>query len=284
MTNAGFDVDELSYYGEPIESAAMLINVALSKTVLNWIRDRRLAAIAVIFLPPFVFDQRAEQAAQGIPFDGDAEEHLRLIEGGAASPLCVGVDGRLAGLLGLADPIRPEAASVVKTLREQGIKEIVMLTGDRAPVAAAVAARVGIERFVAEVFPGDKLAAVQQLQAEGYKVAVVGDGINDSPALKQADVGIAVNGGTALAQETADVVILQGDLHKLLDALAIAREGVGIIRQNWKIIRTPNTIGLGLAFLGLLNPVSASLISDGASLAAGANSLRPVMGRAGGRA
>ncbi len=222
--------------------------------------------------------------AQGVPFDAAAEEHLRLIEAGAASPLCIGVDGRLAGLLGLADPIRPEAAWVVQTLRQQGIKEIVMLTGDRAPVAAAVAARVGIERTVAEVFPGDKLAAVRELQAQGYKVAVVGDGINDSPALKQADVGIAVNGGTALAQETADVVILQGDLHKLLDALAIAREGTGIIRQNWNIIRTPNTIGLGLAFMGLLNPVGASLISDGAALAAGANSLRPALGRSGGRA
>ena len=137
--------------------------------------------------------------------------------------------------------------------------------------------RLGIERYVAEVFPGDKLAAVKQLQEQGYTVAVVGDGINDSPALAQADVGIAVNGGTALAQETADVVILQGDLHKLLEAIAIARQGVGLIRQNWNIIRVPNTIGLGLAFVGLLNPVSASLISDGAALAAGANSLRPLI-------
>jgi len=215
--------------------------------------------------------------AQGIPFDAAAEQSLCAIEADAASPLCIGVAGRLAGLLGLADPIRPEAAWVVKTLRQQGIQEIVMLTGDRAPVAAAVAARVGIDRYVAEVFPGDKLAAVQELQARGYKVAVVGDGINDSPALKQADVGIAVNGGTALAQETADVVILQGDLEKLVDALIIAREGVGIIRQNWNIIRTANTVGMGLAFLGMLNPVGASLLSDGASLSAGANSLRPVM-------
>lgn len=220
---------------------------------------------------------------QGVCFDGAAERHLQAIEADAASPLCIGVDGRLAGLLGLADPLRPEAAWVVKTLREQGIKEIVMLTGDRAPVAAAVAARVGIERYVAEVFPGDKLAAVQALQTQGYTVAVVGDGINDSPALKQADVGIAVNGGAPLAQETADVVLLQGDLHKLVDALTIAREGVGIIRQNWNIIRVPNTIGLGLAFLGLLNPVGASLISDGASLAAGINSLRPAIGGRGGR-
>lgn len=215
--------------------------------------------------------------AQGVSFDTRAQEGLDVIEGDAASPLCIAVDGVLAGLLGLADPIRPEAARVIKTLRENGIREIVMLTGDRAPVAAAVAQRLGIDRFVAEVFPGDKLAAVKELQAQGYKVAVVGDGINDSPALAQADVGIAVNGGTALAQETADVVLLQGDLHKLVDAIEISREGVETIRQNWQIIRVPNTIGLGLAFLGLIGPVGASLISDGAALTAGANSLLPLM-------
>ncbi len=244
-------------------------------TVGGWEPSRRERRVLV--------GSRRFLEAQGVHFYAAAEEGLLAIEADAASPLCIGVDGKLAGLLGLADPIRPEAAWVVKTLREQGIKEIVMLTGDRGPVAAAVAARVGIERYVAEVFPGDKLAAVQQLQAEGYKVAVVGDGINDSPALKQADVGIAVNGGTALAQETADVVILQGDLHKLVEALVIAREGLGIIRQNWNIIRVPNTIGLGMAFLGLLNPVGASLISDGAALVAGANSLRPMMAGRGGR-
>lgn len=215
--------------------------------------------------------------AQGVHFNADAERHLDQIEAGAASPLCIAIDGTLAGLLGLADPIRPEAAWVVQALRERGVKEIVMLTGDRAPVAAAVAHQLGIECYVAEVFPGGKLDAVRELQAQGYKVAVVGDGINDSPALAQADVGIAVNGGTALAQETADVVILQGDLHKLVNAIDIAREGVGLIRQNWQIIRVPNTIGLGLAFVGLLNPVGASLISDGAALTAGANSLRPLM-------
>ena len=212
----------------------------------------------------------------GVPINNEAERLLCQIEAQAASPLCVAVDGLLAGLLGLADPIRPESADVVSALRARGIERVVMLTGDRAPVAAAVAGELGIEHYVAEAFPADKLAAVQALQDEGYTVAVIGDGINDSPALAQADVGIAVNGSTALAQETADVVILQGDLDKLIDAIDIAREGMALVRQNWEIVRVPNTIGLGLAFTGAIGPLGASLISDGAALVAGANSLRPL--------
>ena len=215
-------------------------------------------------------------AGHDVHISRQAETYLYALEARAASPLCVAVDGALVGLLGLADPIRAESAGVVRALRARGIDQVVMLTGDRAPVAAAVADALGIERYVAEAFPADKLAVVQALQKEGYTVAVIGDGINDSPALAQADVGIAVNGSTALAQETADVVILQGDLAKMIEAIDIARGGMALVRQNWDIIRVPNTIGLGLAFAGAIGPLGASLISDGAALVAGANSLRPL--------
>ncbi len=215
--------------------------------------------------------------ANDIDFDYEAECSLHRLEACAASPLCVAVDGKLVGLLGLADPIRPESAAVIQALRERGIEKIVMLTGDRAPVAEAVARHLGIDDYVAEVFPADKLAAVKALQEQGCTVAVIGDGINDSPALAQANVGIAVNGGTALAQETADVVMLQGNLQKLVEAIDISREGMALVRQNWEIVRIPNTIGLGLAFTGVIGPLGASLISDGAALIAGGNSLRPLM-------
>ncbi|MDH3674544.1 MAG: heavy metal translocating P-type ATPase [Anaerolineae bacterium] len=216
-------------------------------------------------------------AGQGIDFDRAAEANLDRIEARAASPLCVAVDGTLVGLLGLADPIRPESAAVIQALRERDIEKIVMLTGDRAPVAEAVARSLDIEEYVAEVFPGDKLAAVKALQEQGYTVGVIGDGINDSPALAQANVGIAVNGGTALAQETADVVMLQGNLQKLIEAIDISRQGMALVRQNWEIVRIPNTIGLGLAFTGVIGPLGASIISDGAALVAGGNSLRPLL-------
>jgi Cu2+-exporting ATPase len=214
--------------------------------------------------------------AQGVPFPQQAECCLEQIEARAASPLCLAVEGVLVGVLGLADPIRPESAAVIQALRQRGVEKIVMLTGDRARVAAAVARHLDIEDYVAEVFPADKLTAVQALQAQGYTVAVVGDGINDSPSLAQADVGIAVNGGTALAQETADLLILQGDLRKVVEAIDISCEGMALVRQNWDIVRIPNTIGLGLAFTGLIGPLAASLISDGATLVAGSNALRPL--------
>ncbi|MCO5190146.1 MAG: heavy metal translocating P-type ATPase [Anaerolineae bacterium] len=216
-------------------------------------------------------------AVGGIQFDSRADYALRQIEARAASPLCIAIDGELAGMLGLADPIRAEAANVMRALRQRDIDKIVMLTGDRAPVAHAVARDLGIDDYVAEVFPADKLAAVKKLQEQGYAVAVIGDGINDSPALTQADVGIAVNGGTALAQESADVVFLQGDLHKLIEAIDISREGIALVRQNWDIVRIPNTIGLGLAFTGFIGPLGASILSDGAALVAGSNALRPLL-------
>jgi heavy metal translocating P-type ATPase len=238
-----------------------------------------LGVVAHIDGRTVILGSRRYLEAKGIHFSRRVERILRRTEALATSPLCIAVDGKLVGLLGLADTIRPEASTVVQALRKAGIHEITMSTGDRSCVAEVVSRTLTIDRHLAEAFPGDKLAAVKALQEQGYKVAVVGDGINDSPALAQADVGIAVNGGTALAQESADVVIVDGGLEKLVTAIEISREGMALIRQNWKVVRYPNTFGIGLAFVGAIGPLGASLISDGAALAAGVNSLRPLMPR-----
>jgi Cu2+-exporting ATPase len=206
------------------------------------------------------------------------QNKIRAMEARAVSPLCVAVDGQMIGLLSFADPLRPEAKEVIQAIRARGIEEIVMLTGDHEDVAKRVAGELGISRYVAESFPGQKAEVVQELQQKGYKVAVVGDGINDSPALAYADVGIAVDGGTHVAQETAHVVLLHGGLWKIPAAIDIGREAVRLIHQSWDIIMIPNTIALGLAAVGLLGPIGATLLSNGSNILATANGLRPLIG------
>jgi heavy metal translocating P-type ATPase len=214
---------------------------------------------------------------QAVSMTERARRDSSRLERRAATPLFVAIDGYLRGVLGYADPLRPEAPEVIDALRAQGIKEIVILTGDHPNVARQVAENLGISRYVAEVFPEEKAEIVRSLQAEGYTVAVVGDGINDSPALAQADVGIAVNGGTAIAQDTAHVALRAGDLWRIPMAIDIAKEGVFLIRQNWQIVSIPNTVALWLACFGLLGPIGATLISNGSAIVALGNALRPLL-------
>jgi len=215
--------------------------------------------------------------SKAVPRTERARRDSAGLERRAAAPLFVAIDGRLRGVLGYADPLRPEAPDVIRALRAQGIKEIVILTGDHPNVARQAAENLGISRYVAEVFPDEKADIVRTLQQEGYTVAVVGDGINDSPALAQADVGIAVNGGTAIAQDTAHVALRAGDLWRIPVAIDIAKEGVDLIRQNWQIVATPNSAALGLACFGLLGPIGATLISNGSAIVALGNALRPLL-------
>ncbi len=152
-----------------------------------------------------------------------------------------------------------------------------MLTGDHRDVARKVADAIGIETYIAESLPEQKADYVRHLQAEGYApVAVVGDGINDSPALVQADVGIAVGGGAEIAQHAAHVALQQGNLWQIPEAIDIAREGISIIKQDWKLISYPNTLAIALAVTGLIGPAAASLIHNGGSTLAAVNSLRPL--------
>jgi heavy metal translocating P-type ATPase len=214
---------------------------------------------------------------KGVHLPKEVQKDIRAILRRAASPLCVAADGIIYGILASADPIRPEAPEVIQALRQRGIREIVMLTGDHHRVAEQVAEGLGLSRYVAEVFPAEKAEIVRRLQKEGRKVAVVGDGINDSPALAYADVGIAVDGGTDVARETAHVVLLQGGLWKIPLAIDVCREAMELIRQNWDLIAVPNTIALGLAFCGFLGPGATTLLSNGSAIVATANALRPVL-------
>ena len=213
----------------------------------------------------------------GIELPAEAQQDLASFGQQAVSPVCVAVDKDVIGLIGYADQIRPEASALVQSLRHLGIKEIVMLTGDHRDVAEHVAKQVGISRYAAEVLPERKLEEVKSLQQRGYRVAFVGDGINDSPALAHADIGIAVKGGADVAQDTAHVVLLNEDLLNVPTAIQLARDALGLIQDNWNIIAVPNTVALALACCGMLGPGAATLLSNGSAILATGNSLRPLL-------
>jgi len=204
-----------------------------------------------------------------ITLSNDVLKDIKNIESKAVSPVIIAEDHKVIGLIGLSDPIRTDAREMISQLKELGIKEIVMLTGDRDKVAKQVADSLKIDRYISEVFPEEKLKYVKQLQKEGFTVAVVGDGINDSPALAQADAGIAVNGGTDIAQETAHVVLHNNELKNIPIAIEISRDCISLIKQNWKIISVPNTIAIGMTLFGLIGPIGATIISNGSAVAAG---------------
>jgi len=171
----------------------------------------------------------------------------------------VAADGRLAGLLGVADPIKPAAAEAIRALHDEGVK-VVMLTGDNRTTADAVAKSVGIDSVEADVLPDQKAAAVKRLQSLGERVAMAGDGINDAPALAQADVGIAMGTGTDVAMESAGVTLVKGDLGGIVRARRLSRAAMRNIRQNLFFAFVYNTLGVPVA-AGVLYPLFGVLLS-----------------------
>lgn len=183
-----------------------------------------------------------------------------------------GVDGALAGLLAIADPVRPTSREAVARLRRMGL-EVVMLTGDARATAEAVAREAGVERVVAGVLPAGKVAEVERLQALGKVVAMVGDGINDAPALARADVGVAMGSGTDVAVEAADVTLMRPDLRAVADAIALSRRTMRTMRQNLFWAFAYNVVGIPIA-AGVLYPVMGLLLSP--VLASGAMAMSSV--------
>jgi Cu+-exporting ATPase len=185
----------------------------------------------------------------------------------------VTVDGAPAGTIEIADTIKPEAPAAVKRLRNMGL-DVWMITGDHRAAAETIAHEAGIQNVLAEVMPGEKVAAVRKLQATGKRVAMIGDGVNDAPALAQADLGIAMASGTGAAMEAGAITLMRDDLNGVADAIELSRRTMRIIRENLFWAFAYNTVGIPVAALGLLSPMLASAAMALSSVTVVTNSLR----------
>jgi Cu+-exporting ATPase len=216
---------------------------------------------------------------QGISYRTLGAEAGRLRQEGQ-TVIWVGVDDTAAGLIGIADPIKESTPQAIRDLRAAGVR-IVMLTGDNQVTAAAIARQLGLDDFRAEMLPESKVEAVKQLQAQGHVVAMAGDGINDAPALAQANVGIAMGTGTDVAIESGDITLIQGDLRGIARARTLSRATMRNIRQNLFFAFVYNAVGIPIAagvlypLLGLLlNPMIAAAAMSFSSVSVIGNSLR----------
>ncbi len=171
----------------------------------------------------------------------------------------VSLDGKPLGLLGISDPIKTDSKDAIKRLQDSGIK-VVMLTGDNRATAGTVANLVGVDDFIAEVLPQDKANEITKLQERGEKVAMVGDGINDAPALAGADVGFAIGTGTDVAIESADITLMRGSLNGVADAVAISKATLRNIKENLIGAFSYNTLAIPIA-AGILYPFTGILLS-----------------------
>ena len=254
---AGIELPDVSDFDSPV-----------GRGVMGVVEGQRLALGSRAFLED-----------QNIDVSSLAEEADRL-RGDGATVIFAGVDGRLGGVLAIADPVKETTPAALEALRAEGI-EVVMLTGDNQVTAQAVAASLGIDRVEAEVLPDHKAEVVQRLQADGRVVAMAGDGVNDAPALAAATVGLAMSSGTDVAMESAGVTLLNGDLTGIVRARRLSRMTMGNIRQNLMFAFVYNVAGIPLAagvlypFFGwLLSPIVAAAAMALSSVSVISNALR----------
>jgi Cu+-exporting ATPase len=208
--------------------------------------------------------------AQGID-SAAVEEAMTRLEAQGKTAMLVGCEGALAGIIAVADTLKPEAKEAIAALLREKI-EVIMLTGDNQRTAQAIAGELGISRVIAEVLPGDKAKVIEDLRRQGKSVAMVGDGVNDAPALATADIGIAIGSGSDVAKETGGIILVRNDVRDVVVAIQLSRATMRKIKQNlfWAFIY--NSIGIPIAALGFLNPIIAAAAMALSSLSVIVNS------------
>lgn len=228
----------------------------------------------------FCIGNESFMAEKGIDIDEGFLEQARILSDNGKTPMFAAVNGSFAGILAVADTLKPEAASTIQTLRKMGIG-VAMITGDNQRTAAAIARQAGIDMVLAEVLPQGKAGEVKKLQAQGQIVAMVGDGINDAPALAQADIGIAIGSGTDVAMESSDIVLMSGNIRDIPNAIHLSKKVIRNVRQNlfwafgYNVLGIPIAAGALYLFGGpLLSPVIAAAAMSMSSVSVLTNALR----------
>jgi Cu+-exporting ATPase len=202
---------------------------------------------------------------------GEKETVISGLEEKGNTVMIVAEDNKLKGLIAVADTLKEHAEDVVNGLKAEGV-QVIMLTGDNERTAKAIGAKLGIERIIANVLPGDKAKVIKDLQAEGKVVAMVGDGINDAPALAQSDIGIAIGSGSDVAKETGGIILVKDDLRDVIKSIRLSKATMRKIKQNLFWAFFYNTAAIPIAALGFLNPIIAAAAMSISSLSVVTNS------------
>jgi Cu+-exporting ATPase len=264
--------------GQAIVEAAEIKKITLSNSV-NFEAIAGAGVRAEIVGKKILVGTKQLMTGQGIAV-AEGEEKMAELEGQGKTVMIVAIDGKEVGLIAVADTPKASSLTAVERLKKMGL-EVIMMTGDNQKTAEAIAREVGIGRVIAKVLPENKAKEVKKLQAEGKVVAMVGDGINDAPALAAADIGIAMGTGTDIAMEAGDITLIKGDLSGIVAALKLSRETMKIIKQNlfwayaYNTILIPVAAGVLYPFFGiLLNPILAAAAMGLSSISVVGNSLR----------